>query len=153
MHEKGTRLGQPTYLTHPHLLKEGELVAGVTATEFLERRQRFITSIRKAAGDRKSNGVNIVVIPSASKQYMSEKIPYVFRQNSDFVYLTGCLEPDAALLLWIDQKDVYKSVLFVQPKNQHSELRDGPRTGVLTAPDFFLVDEAYTMDDFKTFFE
>ncbi|KAI8429374.1 hypothetical protein MSG28_000019 [Choristoneura fumiferana] len=30
---------------------------------------------------------------------MSDKIPYVFRQNSDFFYLTGCLEPAAVLVI------------------------------------------------------
>lgn len=40
-----------------------------------------------------------IVIPAARKQYMSDKIPYVFRQNSDFFYLTGCMEPSAILVI------------------------------------------------------
>ena len=39
------------------------------------------------------------MIPAARKQYMSDKIPYVFRQNSDFFYLTGCMEPSAILVM------------------------------------------------------
>ena len=57
---------------------------------------------------------NIVVVKSSSKLYMSGKIPYVFRQDSDFFYLTGCLEPDVVLVMvsvpWSDQ---YESILFI----------------------------------------
>lgn len=42
---------------------------------------------------------NVVVVPSAPKVYMSGKIPYVYRQQSDFFYLTGCLEPEVVLVL------------------------------------------------------
>lgn len=45
---------------------------------------------------------------------MSDKIPYVFRQNTDFFYLTGCLEPDSILVMWIDQTENCKSILFVR---------------------------------------
>ena len=58
----------------------------------------------------------IVVIPSASKLYMSGKIPYVFRQDSDFFYLTGCLEPDVTLVLTSAAgSDHYESILFFPP--------------------------------------
>ncbi len=57
---------------------------------------------------------NIVVVPSASKQYMSGKIPYVFRQDSDFFYLTGCLEPDVILVLTSKPgSEKFDSVLFI----------------------------------------
>lgn len=45
---------------------------------------------------------------------MSDKIPYVFRQNSDFLYLSGCLEIDSVLAMWIDSKSVAKSALFMR---------------------------------------
>lgn len=40
-----------------------------------------------------------LIIPSTSKQYMSDKIPYVFRQNTEFLYLTGCQEPDTCVVI------------------------------------------------------
>lgn len=78
---------------------------------------------------------------------MSDKIPYVFRQNSDFLYLTGCLEPDSILVMSIDANQKSRSILFMRPKDKHSELWDGPRTGIENSPDFFLVDEAYAVSD------
>lgn len=71
---------------------------------------------------RQSDGskANIVVIPSASKLYMSGKIPYVFRQDSDFFYLTGCLEPDVALVLTSTPgSDNFQSILFLHPPDSH----------------------------------
>lgn len=45
---------------------------------------------------------------------MSDKIPYVFRQNSDFLYLAGCLEPDTILVMWINETKQTKSALFMR---------------------------------------
>lgn len=84
---------------------------------------------------------------------MSDKIPYVFRQNSDFYYLTGCLEPDSVLLLTIDENSSMKSLLFVRPKDKHAELWDGPRTGVENSLEYFGVDETFEVAKFKEFIE
>lgn len=93
-----------------------------------------------------------VVIPSANKKYMSDKIPYDFRQNSDFYYLTGCLEPETTLVLHIgESSDDVKSVLFMRPKDRHSELWDGVRTGPGMAPEHFGCDEAYSIDQFAQY--
>lgn len=73
---------------------------------------------------------HIVVIPSATKVFMSEKIPYVFRQNTDFLYLTGCTEPDCVLVLSTTQEENSLSTLFLRKKDKHAEKWDGPRTGL-----------------------
>lgn len=78
---------------------------------------------------------------------MSDKIPYVFRQNTDFLYLSGCLEPDSVLVMSVDANKNCKSILFMRPKDKHSELWDGPRTGVEHAPKLFRVDESYAVAD------
>ena len=59
----------------------------------------------------------VVLFPSSSKTYMSGKIPYVFRQDTDFFYLTGCLEPDVLLVLVMPPgTEDYETYLFF-PKN------------------------------------
>lgn len=93
-----------------------------------------------------------MIIPASMKKYMSDKIPYFFRQNSDFYYLTGCLEPESILVLWNDETNV-KSSLFMRPKSVHDELWDGPRTGVDHSVYFFGVEEAYALNDFNKFVE
>lgn len=105
-------------------------------------KQRFSTNQLKA---------HFVIIPAASKVYISDKIPYVFRQNTDFFYLTGCQEPDAILVL-TSKGEGYVSTLFVTEKDEHAELWDGPRTGVTAAPALFGVDKSLPVAEFSKFF-
>ncbi|KAH8273764.1 hypothetical protein KR026_007615 [Drosophila bipectinata] len=154
LEHKGS-LGQPTALSHPHLIRPQELVPGVEQSEFSERRTKLMQNLRTYA---RSFGVvfsghvsacHMVVVGAASKKYMSGKIPYVFRQNSDFYYLTGCLEPDAVLLITMDEKETVRSELFMRPKDPHAELWDGPRTGPEMAVPLFGVNEAHPLDQLE----
>lgn len=81
---------------------------------------------------------------------MSDKIPYVFRQNSDFYYLTGSLEPESCLVMYVNG-DARKTTLFVRPKDKQSEMWDGPRTGTENAVDLFGIDEALSNSDLEPF--
>ncbi|CAG9109787.1 unnamed protein product [Plutella xylostella] len=90
-------LGQPTCHTHPHMIGPGQLTCGITQAEYRERRETLVAKLLAESQDAHKN--HIIVIPAACKQYMSDKIPYTFRQNSDFYYLTGCLEPSAVLVI------------------------------------------------------
>lgn len=149
---KAVKPGQPTHATHPHMLQEGELLPGVRQDEFRERRFRLMDDIHKHASKHDNSlKQHLVVIPSATKVYMTEKIPYVFRQNTDFLYLSGCLEPDSALVLTGMRGDDHVSTLFVRERDMHSELWDGPRTGVEGAPTLFGVDQAYALTDLESF--
>jgi len=139
-------LGQPTWITHSHILKENEVVPGFSVEEFVSRREKLVEHIlsRKTTGDS-----HIIVVPSASTQYMTEKIPYVFRQNTDFRYLTGCMEPDSALVIVIQSPQKYESIMFMREKNSHSELWEGPRTGVDLAKHLFRTDASYPVSSLK----
>lgn len=94
---------------------------------------------------------HIAIIPSSVKKYMSDKIPYVFRQNSDFLYLSGCLEPNSVLIITINSTGQIRSTLFMRPKDKHAELWDGPRTGVENSPEFFGVDSSYSFNELQSF--
>lgn len=147
-----TSFGQPTADTHPHLLRAGELCAHVGSAEFADRRRRVLHSIQRFALKQNSAlGRHLVVVPSANKRYMSDKIPFVFRQNSDFLYLSGCLEEDTVLLMWIDDTKVSHEALFMRPKDAHAELWDGPRTGVELAPQLFGVEQALPVGELRSF--
>lgn len=39
--------GQPTHTTHPHLIRKGELIQGITAEEIQGRRHRLLQNIQK----------------------------------------------------------------------------------------------------------
>ncbi|XP_012288232.1 probable Xaa-Pro aminopeptidase 3 isoform X2 [Orussus abietinus] len=143
--------GQPTPKSHSHLLKEGELIPGFKLEEFKNRRNKLMEMIISGNNiGKNSKQSQILIIPSSTKVYMSDKIPYVFRQNTDFLYFTGCQEPDSALVMFANN-DQFKSVLFMRKKDEHSELWDGPRTGVEAAAEMFGVDEALPTTEFELY--
>ncbi|GLH05483.1 Putative Xaa-Pro aminopeptidase 3 [Gryllus bimaculatus] len=142
--------GQPTSKTHPHLLKDGELIPGITVGEFQERRHRLMNNVYKHASRHNMKSHHLVIIPSATKVYMTEKIPYVFRQNSDFLYLSGCLQPDSALVL-SGHDESFSSTLFLRKPDAHAELWDGPSTDLREAPCIFGVDQALPVGEMKSF--
>lgn len=82
---------------------------------------------------------------------MSDKIPYFFRQNTDFLYLSGCLEPDSCLVLTSSPILHHYSTLFLRDKDSDAELWDGPRTGVQEAINLFGVDQALPITELEKF--
>lgn len=64
--------GQPTFKTHPHLLKENELVQGVKLDEIVDRRLRLMETIKAYSATNHRDAKNhLVVIPSGTKKYIS----------------------------------------------------------------------------------
>lgn len=122
---------------------------GVSLQELRRRRSKLVESIVRE-NRAKNKAQQIIVIPASSKVYMSDKIPYVFRQNTDFLYFSGCQEPDSVLAL-VCKEDKSSSVLFVRPRDEHSELWDGPRTGVDIATEMFGTDRALPVTAFEQF--
>ncbi|XP_076319336.1 xaa-Pro aminopeptidase 3-like [Tachypleus tridentatus] len=149
--------GQITSKTHPDIIQEGQVTPGLTKVEFQDRRFRLMELIIQHFHRLKKNTKNhLIVIPSASKVFMSDKIPYPFRQNTEFLYLTGFQEPDSVLLLQnTPGKDLpeHISTLFVPRKNNHVEMWEGPRTGTEGAVELLGVDCAYTMDELEHFLQ
>ncbi|KAG1936542.1 xaa-Pro aminopeptidase 3 [Pimephales promelas] len=126
-------LGQPSPYTHPHLIKYGEVTPGLTQTEFELRRQRLASLIemqaeRLTGSGASSNSSHIVIVLSHPIRYMTNDIPYPFHQNQDFLYLTGIMEPDSALVMYGSGKPEH-TVLFVPRRDPGRELWDGPRSG------------------------
>ncbi len=80
---------------------------------------------RRAALSRELSGDGIVVVMGAPEP----KHDYdVFTQDHTFRYLTGFLEPDAALVI-VHKGDSDRSLLFVQPKDPAQEVWTGRRLG------------------------
>jgi Xaa-Pro aminopeptidase len=73
---------------------------------------------------------------------------YKYRPDSDFYYLTGFNEPEAALLLVPGHKE-HQAIVFVPPKDPHKETWEGRRLGVEAAPATLGVDVAYSIDELQ----
>ncbi|TNN55636.1 putative Xaa-Pro aminopeptidase 3 [Liparis tanakae] len=124
-------LGQPSPFTHPHLIKHGEVTPGLSQTEYELRRHRLASLIEVQSdrlGPSASSGTHVAVVLSHSTRYMTNDIPYPFHQNQDFLYLSGILEPDSALVLYGKGRPD-QAILFVPRRDPGRELWDGPRSG------------------------
>lgn len=87
----------------------------------------FSTSFSQSDNDQNF----IAVIPSAMNTHMSPDVPNKFKQNSDFLYLSGFKEPNSVLVIYKTNStgSTFKSALFVREKNPHVEVWEGPCTG------------------------
>jgi Xaa-Pro aminopeptidase len=101
---------------------------------------------RNALLSRMSEGVAVLL--SARYQMRSNDTEHPFRQESNFYYMTGFQEDNAALVL-VNGNGEKKTMLFVQPKDETMELWTGKRTGVEAAKALYEIDEVYSIDEFE----
>ncbi|MBK9637387.1 MAG: aminopeptidase P N-terminal domain-containing protein [Bacteroidetes bacterium] len=85
----------------------------------------------------------------------SNDVDYQFSQNPNFYYLTGYLEPNAALII-LKEPRVFDGVstneiLFVQDRNPSSEIWTGKRLGVDGAKQMLGFNSVYKGIDLKEF--
>ncbi len=101
------------------------------------RRQRLMSTIgQKGAG----------LLASAAAATRTGDSDYRYRQNSDFYYLTGLLEPESVLVL-LPGRAEGEAVLFLRDRDPAVELWDGPRIGVEGACPELGVDQAFPIED------
>ncbi|KAI0968301.1 peptidase M24, structural domain-containing protein [Xylaria arbuscula] len=127
--------GQPVHETHPHLLKPGELTPGITAQEYHERRSALCALLPADSA---------VILRSADLQYRSGAVFHAFRQESNFLYLTGFSEPESLAVLRKtgDAPGDYVFHLLCRPKDPRTEQWNGPWSGVDAARDVWNADVA-----------
>ncbi|MGD8416137.1 MAG: aminopeptidase P N-terminal domain-containing protein [Pseudomonadales bacterium] len=89
---------------------------------------------------------SIAVIPAASGRIRNRDSEYLFRQDSDFHYLTGFNEPDAVLVL-APGRSHGEVILFCRERHARSELYDGERLGPDRAAQIVGVDDAFPVAD------
>ncbi|HEY8519770.1 MAG TPA: Xaa-Pro aminopeptidase [Gammaproteobacteria bacterium] len=109
----------------------------MNATEFAKRRKQLMEMI--GAG-------GIAVLPAAPERVRSRDTHYVYRQDSDFYYLTGFDEPDAAAVL-IPGRPEGEFLMFVRERDPAREIWDGPRVGPAGAVERFGADDAFPITD------
>ena len=150
--------GQPAAQTHPHLLNSGEVTPNITKEEYRRRRTMLVTMARNMFKGSNSVDDHLFVFPSACKVYMTNDIPYPFRQNSDFLYLSGFQEPNSVLVIHSSNSDStasagdnHQSILFVPKKDPCQELWEGPRSGKKGAVELTGVDSAYNYCELEQF--
>ncbi len=86
---------------------------------------------------------SIAIIPAGVELTRSRDTEFPFRQDSDFLYLTGFNEPEAVLVLAPD--DEFKSILFCRNKDQMAEIWCGRRVGPERAKTDYAFDQTFPL--------
>ena len=107
---------------------------------FYERRKEFLFKLNGKAA----------IMPSANLVQHHADCEYPFRQNSNFWYLTGFDEPDAIALFLSQKNKGEKFILFVNPKDQISEVWQGFRWGLEGAQEVFKADKSHPIEELES---
>ncbi|GMM49203.1 aminopeptidase [Starmerella bacillaris] len=115
------RFGQALHKNRPHLVGNGCLTPLIARTEFETRRSNLLRLMKPNS---------LAIFGGNRIQYASPSVFYPFRQDPNFQYLTGFLEPESCLLLHKDVNDKGEAILLVPEKNEFAEKWEGERTGI-----------------------
>jgi Xaa-Pro aminopeptidase len=109
---------------------------GIDLQEYRQRRERLMSKI----------GQGVAIFRSAPTAVMHNDVEYIYRQDSDFYYLTGLNEAEAVAVLAPEHPE-HRFILFVQPKNPEKETWTGYLWGVEGVKEYFGADEAYSIEE------
>ncbi len=106
-------------------------------SEFKRRRSQVMRMIGKNS---------IAIVASASSHIRNRDVEYPFRQDSDFLYLTGFNEPEAVLVLVPGRKHG-EFILFCRENDPEQETWHGRRAGQQGAIEHFGADDSFPIND------
>ncbi len=109
----------------------------ITKQEFARRRKELMSMMEPNS---------IAIVPSAQEQTRSRDTEFHFRQDSDFFYLSGFVEPESVLVL-IPGREHGEYVLFCRERDPQKEIWNGYRAGPEGACEQFGADDAFPIDD------
>ncbi|XP_057515366.1 intermediate cleaving peptidase 55, mitochondrial [Amaranthus tricolor] len=124
--------GQPTAASHPELLKEGELTPGITCDEYISRRKRLLEILPEKS---------IAIIAASPIKMMTDVVPYPYRQDADYLYVTGCQQPGGIAVLGHE----IGLCMFMPEPTYHDVTWEGNTAGVKEAMEIFKADQALPM--------
>jgi Xaa-Pro aminopeptidase len=105
--------------------------------EFEKRRRQLMGMIG-------ANG--IAVLAASPERVRSRDTLFIYRQDSDFYYLTGFAEPEAVAVL-MPGRPQGEYLLFCRERHPERELWDGPRAGPEGAVSTYGADDAFPIAD------
>ena len=118
----------------------GDRVEVIKQKEFARRRRQLM---RMAGQD------SIIVLQAAPPRIRNNDVHYAYRQDSDFLYLTGFREPNALLVMIPDEGDG-KTILFCRSRDPEREMWDGLMVGLDSAVADYGMDEAFDIGEVDT---
>ena len=106
---------------------------------FRTRRAHLLRSIGEGA---------VAILPSAPVAVRSNDVEFVYRQDSDFYYLTGFAEPEAVAVFAPGHPEG-EFAMFVLPRDKERETWTGRRAGIEGAMMDYGADKAYVIEEFE----
>lgn len=89
---------------------------------------------------------SIAILPAAALQMRNSDVEHAYRQDSNFWYLTGFLEPEAVAVL-VPGRAQGQYLLFVRDRDATRETWEGRRAGPAGARRDFGADDAFPVSD------
>ncbi|OQX38503.1 MAG: Xaa-Pro aminopeptidase [Oceanospirillales bacterium LUC14_002_19_P2] len=106
-------------------------------TEYGKRRQQLMQQI---------GADGVAILPAASEKIRNRDSEYLYRQDSDFYYLTGFNEPEAVLVL-MPGREGGESILFCRDRDPLMETWHGRRAGQKGAVQQYGLDQAFSISE------
>ena len=106
-------------------------------SEFQRRRRRLMRMMEPDS---------IAILPAAPERLRNRDVHYPYRQDSDFMYLTGFPEPEAVAVLIPGRKQA-EYILFCRARDPQREVWDGPRAGQEGAVEHHGADDSFPISD------
>ncbi|WP_313108547.1 Xaa-Pro aminopeptidase [Stutzerimonas nitrititolerans] len=109
----------------------------IPKSEYARRRQSLMARMEPNS---------IAILPAAPMYIRNRDVEHVYRQDSDFQYLSGFPEPEAVIAL-IPGREHGEYVLFCRERDPERELWDGLRAGQDGAIAHYGADDAFPIGD------
>ncbi len=107
-------------------------------------RQEFARRRRELMDNMEEN--SIAILPAAPERRRNRDIDHIYRQDSDFWYLSGFPEPEAVMAL-IPGREHGEFVVFCRERNREMETWHGYRSGPEGAVGNYGADDAFPISD------
>ena len=88
----------------------------------------------------------IAIVPASTVKVRNRDVEFNYRQDSDFMYLTGFLEPEA-VAVFIPGRSQGQFILFCRERDLEMETWNGRRAGQQGAIDLYGADDAFPIGD------
>ncbi|NKQ09626.1 Xaa-Pro aminopeptidase [Pseudomonas sp. SST3] len=109
----------------------------IPKSEYARRRKALMTEMEPNS---------IAILPAAPMYIRNRDVEHIYRQDSDFQYLSGFPEPEAVIAL-IPGREHGEYVLFCRERDPARELWDGLRAGQDGAISEYGADDAFPIGD------
>ncbi|MCQ4278374.1 Xaa-Pro aminopeptidase [Pseudomonas stutzeri] len=109
----------------------------IPRTEYVRRRKALMAEMEPNS---------IAILPAAPMYIRNRDVEHIYRQDSDFQYLSGFPEPEAVIAL-IPGREHGEYVLFCRERDPARELWDGLRAGQDGAITEYGADDAFPIGD------